>query len=66
MEELKHLLEDIKNAHAPTSQLVEEGRTDVIIANGTVSDAKKYILDINNAPRRQALIAKNMPLFIKE
>lgn len=66
MEDIKRMLEDIKNAQTPTSQLVEDGRADVIIANGCVAEAKQYIMDIKDRARRQALIAKNLPLFAKE
>lgn len=66
MDDIKRMLEDIKNAQAPTSQLVEDGRADVIIANGCVAAAKQYIMDVKDMARRQALIAKNLPLFAKE
>ena len=63
MDDIKRMLEDIKNAQTPTSQLVEDGRADVIIANGCVTAAKQYIMDVKDRARRQARIAKNLPLF---
>lgn len=63
MDEVASKLEEIRLATLPVSELLEAGRADIIIANGTVQAAKDHIISIKDHHRRQSLIAKNLAIF---
>ena len=63
LKEAVRILRQEQRASIPLSTLIEEGRTDVIIARGEQKAAKAAIANEKDYSKRQKLIIKNMSLF---